>query len=137
MEEYFYQIDSKIMKERNSKDDHNSKSCFLERFAGKLNIITKHGEIRDEVTLKLPAIYSPHSSKRSNTMNFRDSKKSLFSSASECGRSLASKSAIINKRADKYLILNRDRNFVDLSNSFLKDSCRKDLKISRLRHKTI
>lgn len=71
------------MRDRNSKDESIIKSNFLEKFAGKLNVITKHGEIEDETKFKLPVINSPLSlSKRSNTMLFRSSNKSTFSLSS-------------------------------------------------------
>ena len=69
------------MRDRNSKDESIIKSNFLEKFAGKLNVITKHGEIEDETKFKLPVINSPFS-KRSNTMLFRSSNKSTFSLSS-------------------------------------------------------
>lgn len=85
------------MKEKITKENPHSKSCFLERFSGKLNVITKHGEILDENAFKLPVINSPHS-KRSNTSKFHTSKSSQLSFFSE-GRSSTSKSSMVRSRA--------------------------------------
>ena len=123
------------MKEKPGKDNPNVKSCFLQKFQGKLNVITKHGEIHQEKDLKLPVINSPLS-KRFRTMNFRPSKDSVQSFFSE-GRTETSKSAIMLSRVEKYLVHTRQNDFSDLESSFLKHTSKNNLKKSTLKHKTV
>ncbi len=114
------------MGEQIKRNHPTSKSCFLDRFSGKLNVITKEGQIKDESSIKLPIIDSPES-RKSNTMKSKISKSSSLSFFSH-SRSATSNSSIIRHRAEKYLTQNYDRESVDLSKGFMKKSEFKQLK---------
>lgn len=90
------------MKARSLREEPISRPQFLEKFAGKLNIMTKHGEIKDENEFKLPLIKNTNS-QRSNTYQFTQSKQSLNRNSSDYDRNFMSKSAASHNRVNRVI----------------------------------